>query len=200
TLDKRSYKMIWLFLLGYAVIALGSMNRIVEAVPIGQVWEELFLEMEALYTDAGWVGGLVMIIEVCIIAPIVEEILHRGVVINGLAQRFQARGTILLSALIFALMHGNAAQFIVAFFVGILLGIVYYYTRNLLAVIGMHMMYNSVMTFVPIVPENWIEGWIMFGVCTAIGSGIIWYSLKVIPIAEWKRKYMESIATTEDIQ
>ncbi|MGL4522122.1 MAG: hypothetical protein ACRCWQ_06200, partial [Bacilli bacterium] len=48
-LDKRSYKMIWLFLLGYAVIALGSMNRIVEAVPIGQLWEELFLEMEALY-------------------------------------------------------------------------------------------------------------------------------------------------------
>lgn len=57
----------------------------------------------------------------CIIAPVTEELLMRGLVLKNLS-RVSQRLAILLSAFLFALMHENLLQFLFTFPLGILLG------------------------------------------------------------------------------
>ena len=56
-----------------------------------------------------------------IIGPIIEELLYRGVLLRTL-ERYGKWFAIIISALIFGLMHGNAVQFPVALVIGLLFG------------------------------------------------------------------------------
>ncbi len=56
-----------------------------------------------------------------IIAPIIEELVYRGVLLRTL-ETYGKWFAIIISALVFGLMHGNAVQFPVAFIIGLLFG------------------------------------------------------------------------------
>ncbi|WP_050008127.1 CPBP family intramembrane glutamic endopeptidase [Butyrivibrio sp. WCE2006] len=84
-----------------------------------------------------------------ILAPIFEEILFRYAVI-GYSRRYGEWNAIIISALIFGLIHTNIFQFFYAFFLGIMLGYVYIYTRKLIYTIIMHVTFNFFGAFVPI--------------------------------------------------
>lgn len=60
----------------------------------------------------------VTIVYTCIAAPVTEELLYRGFVLKNLSRVGQRFG-IIMSALLFGLMHGNVSQFIFAFFMGV---------------------------------------------------------------------------------
>ena len=65
----------------------------------------------------------VFILYGCLVAPVTEELLLRGVVLKNLSRVSQRFG-ILLSALLFGLMHENLAQFLFTVPFGILLGLI----------------------------------------------------------------------------
>ncbi|WP_408071565.1 lysostaphin resistance A-like protein [Butyrivibrio sp. JL13D10] len=83
-----------------------------------------------------------------ILAPIFEELLFRYSVI-GYARRYGEWNAIIVSALIFGLIHTNIFQFFYAFLLGIILGYVYVYTRRLIYTIIMHITFNFFGAFVP---------------------------------------------------
>lgn len=64
---------------------------------------------------------LVTILYTCLIAPITEELVFRGVFLKNMSRVSQRFG-IFTSALFFALAHQNVPQGVLAFFLGILLG------------------------------------------------------------------------------
>ena len=61
------------------------------------------------------------IIATCILTPILEEVLYRGVAYARLREWLGIRPAILLSALLFGLMHFNMVQFVYAGILGLLL-------------------------------------------------------------------------------
>ena len=61
---------------------------------------------------------LMTILYTCILAPLTEELLYRGFLMKTLS-RVSIRFGILISALAFGLAHGNPAQFLLGFLVGI---------------------------------------------------------------------------------
>ena len=85
---------------------------------------------------------------VCLIGPIMEEIMMRRVV---LAEIREATGkkwlAIIISSLLFAVMHGNPIQIVFAMPAGILLGWLYCKTGSLLVPIGVHIMNNTISFF-----------------------------------------------------
>lgn len=81
-----------------------------------------------------------------IFAPIVEELIFRRAVINRL-RKYGDKTAILVSALLFALAHGNLSQFFYALGLGILFGYVYARTGKLRYSIGLHMTINFLGTF-----------------------------------------------------
>lgn len=65
--------------------------------------------------------GLKKIIYSCIVAPIIEECIYRGAVLRSL-EKYGRGFSILASAILFGLMHGNFYQIFMATIVGIILG------------------------------------------------------------------------------
>ena len=82
-----------------------------------------------------------------ILAPIVEELIFRRAIMNRL-RKYGDKTAILVSALLFALMHGNLSQFFYALGLGILFGYVYARTGKLRYTVGLHMTINFLGTFV----------------------------------------------------
>ncbi|NFP89960.1 CPBP family intramembrane glutamic endopeptidase [Clostridium sporogenes] len=81
-----------------------------------------------------------MIISLIIIAPIFEEILMRGIILEGFLNKYKPVTAIIASSIIFGAMHLNIPQFINATIIGIL----YYKTRSLALCIVAHMLNNAI--------------------------------------------------------
>lgn len=88
---------------------------------------------EASPEGSGWLT-FYMLILVPVLPAIFEELLFRGVILRGLLQ-FGKAPAVILSALMFALAHGNPNQFIYQFLMGIAVGFLVVETKNL--VVGM---------------------------------------------------------------
>ncbi|MBO4688435.1 MAG: CPBP family intramembrane metalloprotease [Clostridiales bacterium] len=78
----------------------------------------------------------------CILIPILEEIIFRGCVMEGMLELGHPYVAIVLSALYFGLMHGQIIQICYAFLSGIVLGIIYYSTKNIVMTILAHSVFN----------------------------------------------------------
>ena len=88
-----------------------------------------------------------------VIAPIVEELIFRKLIIDRLSI-YGDHIAILFSAVAFGLMHGNLYQFFYATFLGVLLGYVYTKTRNVKYTIYMHMIINFLGSIVALPVEK----------------------------------------------
>ena len=101
---------------------------------------ELFTELMKQMTGGPlWSSFLV----VAIFAPIFEEWLCRGMVLRGLLTKMKPVWAIIISALFFAVIHGNPWQALNAFLIGLLMGYVYYKTGSLILTMIIHFVNNG---------------------------------------------------------
>lgn len=78
-----------------------------------------------------------------VLAPIVEEIVFRHVMLNALEKRYNPQFALFMSSLLFGLAHMNIVQSAYAFILGIVLGRIYQKDRNLLPSIIVHLTINA---------------------------------------------------------
>lgn len=86
-------------------------------------------------------------IRIALIAPIFEEIFLRGIILEQLSKKNKAVKAIIVSSVLFGIMHFNITQGINAFFIGIILGTVYIKTRSLVPCIFLHFV-NNFLSFI----------------------------------------------------
>lgn len=84
-----------------------------------------------------------LLMDAFILGPIFEEFFHRGVILNGLLKKYSVKKSILLSSLIFGVIHLNLPQMLNAFLFGILLGYIYIKTKSLYSCIFAHIIANT---------------------------------------------------------
>ena len=94
------------------------------------------------------VDPIQMILMVGILGPILEEFFFRKLLIDRI-RPYGELPSILITALLFALFHQSAVQFLYAFAVGIILGYVYYRTGNFLIVTMLHISFNIISGVIP---------------------------------------------------
>lgn len=95
---------------------------------------------------------------VCILAPILEEIIFRGFILRGMLNN----GTnpwiaIIMSGIIFGAAHMNPWQFIGAGILGGIFGFVYYRTKSLLLCMILHALNNMMSFFLLLKYQNMDE-------------------------------------------
>ncbi len=78
-----------------------------------------------------------------VVAPVTEELFFRGLILRGFLANYSKRSAILLSALLFALMHTNPWQFISAFVAGVLLAWLLIETGSLVPCLFAHAVANG---------------------------------------------------------
>ena len=95
--------------------------------------------------DLLYSGSLLMeIIAVGILTPVVEELIFRGLIYRRLRWALEAKWAAVVSALIFAVFHGNLLQGIYAFAIGLLLAFVCERYHHIMAPICIHVGANVI--------------------------------------------------------
>ena len=90
--------------------------------------------------DFGWWGAF---FKVAVIAPIIEESIFRGLILQGFRRNYNSFVAVLMSALLFALFHLNPWQFPATFVLGLLLGWLVVRTDSILLAILGHSINNA---------------------------------------------------------
>jgi hypothetical protein len=96
-----------------------------------------------LLESHGWGARLVFLAVVSVCAPVFEEVLFRGFWLPTLSRYLPMGAAILLSAFTFALAHLNLSDLLPLTMLGVVLGVVYSHSRNLLAPILLHSLWNT---------------------------------------------------------
>lgn len=90
------------------------------------------------------------VLNIVVIPPIVEEMMFRGMILQGL-RRFGDGFAVVASAALFGLFHGNFAQTVFAFLCGLVLGFVVIRTNSLLPSILIHALNNGTSVLIELV-------------------------------------------------
>lgn len=129
----------WGVLFWSGVAALGTIipsEVFLELVPLPDISGDTLTGM----MDSRW-GYLA----ICIFAPVVEELVFRGAILRALLSSSNNHWVaIAISAVIFSVAHGNPAQMPHAFFIGLLLGWMYYRTMSVIPGIMLHWVNNTI--------------------------------------------------------
>ena len=105
---------------------------------------DLQFQGEELERRQQFFSGIAGALNACIFGPIMEEICFRGLILDGLLKtRCRPWLAILISALLFALLHGLGANFVTALLFGILVGWLYWRTGSIIPGIIIHITNNS---------------------------------------------------------
>ena len=130
----------------------------------------------------GLLGGSVWVTFLAgvVLAPVTEEFLFRGVILQGFLRNYGRRKAILVSALLFALFHLNPWQFPVAFLLGLGLGWWMTVTGSLLPCLFGHALVNSLRLVMSVVARNRITpgstanpSWLDLLVVALLGTGLV---------------------------
>lgn len=110
------------------------------------LWETIGIKSAPAILPLNSVGWFfVNILLLGIIPAITEELIFRGVIFTGFKQKLPAWASVLLTGLLFALMHQNVQQFLYPFILGSVLSLVMHRTNNLLYPILIHL-FNNITT------------------------------------------------------
>lgn len=91
----------------------------------------------------GWPAAAGILLTVGILAPVAEEVFFRGVLYGWLRRRWSAPWSIVVSAAVFALAHGNPWQMVPIFVAGLVLAYLYERSGSLVPAMVTHMTINS---------------------------------------------------------
>ncbi|WP_413533935.1 CPBP family intramembrane glutamic endopeptidase [Empedobacter brevis] len=167
----------WLFLLPLAEVFTSLIPTTGPLEGIYKTFQASF-EMILDYKIAGF-------IMVCILAPIFEEIIFRGIILKGMLN-FNVNPTtaILINGFIFGCAHMNPWQFIGAGLLGIIFGIVYYRTKSLFLPMLLHFL-NNTLSYSLMLAQGNMEGevfaqrdYLLIGGMTLIGIFSVYLLIK----------------------
>lgn len=135
-LKPKSVLAVVLLTIVTLAIQWGVTSPIAELIPMPDFVQAL---LEDLTKDLNDIYGLIM---VAFAAPILEELIFRGIILDGLLKRRSVLSAILISSFLFAFVHLNPWQFPAAMILGCFSGWVYFRTRNLIYSIIIHFVNN----------------------------------------------------------
>lgn len=110
-------------------------------------------------------------------APIIEELLFRGIVFKAVRKISPAWAAILISSVLFGIYHMNIVQAVYAAFMGAVAGIIYEKKNNLLFPVLVHFANNLIAAVQGFAPQTIVEIINIISLIMVIPLGYIIYSL-----------------------
>jgi sodium transport system permease protein len=122
-----------------------------------------------------------------LLAAVCEELAFRGLILSGLLRRFHPRNAVILSSFLFALFHMNVFQFVPAFILGLVLGLLTVRSKSLVPAIIFHLLHNTLLvssmylssaaasvdqTLPGMIESLWPA---VIGLCLVLGFALLWW-------------------------
>jgi len=115
-----------------------------------------------------------------LLGSICEELACRGFILSGLLRAMRPRNAILLCAFLFALYHMNVFQFLPAFFLGVVLGLLTVRGKSLLPPIVFHVLHNGALIVSLYTVQTGVPAWLagiwpfVISACMFLGLALLW--------------------------
>ena len=126
---RQWFTLFWVVCIAIGCIAPTSLATELLHIDLPENYNELFKSL--MGHDLGFLA-------IGILAPLAEEMVFRGAILRTLLSAFG------ITALLFAVIHGNLAQGFGAFFLGLLIGWMYYRTGSIVPGVVFHWVNNSI--------------------------------------------------------
>jgi membrane protease YdiL (CAAX protease family) len=143
--EQRSVELNWTMVPPRIIITILLLTMAVFLLKICAVLGPMVflkLDPEALAYDYPERSAVVLFVYNGLLVPIVEELLFRGIILEGMLKKYSPAKAIIMSSLFFGLMHFNPMHILTASVSGLFTGYVYYVSRSLYACVLMHMVNN----------------------------------------------------------
>ncbi len=154
---------IILFALLMAVVATGVMTAIndliIKLITLVHKTPENQIPVQVLEKSTEPAQRVVFALAAIVLAPLVEEILFRGILYPLLKHRGYPRLALWGTSLLFAAIHVHLATFVPLFVFGVILVWIYERTDTLLAPILTHATFNTI-NFLLFINQSQIEQWL----------------------------------------
>jgi len=134
-LNLKNKRIIPFLIIGSIVLLFGIISPIGSLIPMPENIKESFIQ---LVGQTGFYTFILMVIA----APVLEELIFRGIILEGLLKKYSPLVSIIISSLLFGIAHFNPWQFVTGFLIGIFSGWVYFKTRSLMPSIIIHSVAN----------------------------------------------------------
>ena len=175
--DFKSFDLIWMFFVAYIIPMLLTIYLVIRHYKISPRFEFrprypgllpyalvawvllLFVEMGITYflpdaeskfrmmTNMVLNHPFLMFFLLSVAAPILEEMLFRGIILKYLLKKYRPLTAIIISSLVFGLFHMNIWQFVGAGLLGMLLGYLYWRSGTLFYPVLIHFLNNTLALF-----------------------------------------------------
>ncbi|MBC2582819.1 CPBP family intramembrane glutamic endopeptidase [Clostridium sp. DJ247] len=145
-IDLKIYIFILMAFIGYRICYDNTLSLLLSAINKSSWVEQALNEMLKVPALAA--------ISILFVAPIFEEAIFRGIILEQLSKRYTPMLSIIVSSALFSFFHLNLIQFVNVFFLGVLSGIVYLKTNSLIPCIFLHFINNGYAFMIGVLP--WI--------------------------------------------
>lgn len=119
---------------------------------VQEVWPVSFDELarrHRLINPTTWWGGISALLALVLVAPVTEELLFRGWLLQDLKEQYGERRALVYSSVLFGLVHVEAGAILYATLGGLVLGAVALRTKSTLSSIAMHAGVNALPLLLP---------------------------------------------------
>lgn len=160
-----------------------SLNNIISMSPLVSMSAEYENASNAFYSS----NICMELLGSALVTPILEELLHRGVVYDRLRRTMGTLPSVILSALIFAILHFNIVQFIYAFLLGIVFALFVEKSKRLYPAVIAHIVANAIAVvrtetgFLQGTVDGSVFAWVVSIVLCVVGiAGLLVYTGKIL--------------------
>ncbi len=140
--EGKTYLSTTVITFGSLGIAMAWMFLIYLLAQISKFWFEQMEIYEQMSSITSNENVLITIISVCVLVPIAEELVFRGLVLSELRRVMPDWVGVIVTAVIFGIAHMNPIQSVYATVCGIMFGLVYIWTESIYQSIFMHIIFN----------------------------------------------------------
>lgn len=129
-------------------------------------WMEDYAEASAALGQT----GVLMVIATVVAAPLVEEVIFRGLVLSRLSRVMPGWLAVLISALAFGLCHGQIVWMAYAFVLGLIFGFMALRARSVWPSFVAHLLFNGIGQLAVYLPETETASLLFMAILLAVGA------------------------------
>ena len=164
-------KILPFIIIGTIALLFGIVSPISNLIPMPEIIKKAFM-------DLGEGTGIFSFLLMVVVAPILEELIFRGIILDGLLEKYSPLKSILISSILFGIVHLNPWQFVVAVILGVFSGWIYYKTKSLPFSIIIHATAN----FCGYVTRFFVDESSMDKISVELYGGILNYILIILTL------------------
>ena len=161
------------------LVLMGLSLNVVTGLVLSLVPEEWMSAYEASASAITSSNTVVMLLGTVIVAPVIEEIIFRGLAYTRMKKGMPTAVAVILSSALFGAAHGQWVWMLYAFVFGLVLVWVFEHTKSLLANILLHLSYNGCAMLQLLIPEDAPESvWVGINIAAVVVAAIsiFWFA------------------------